>query len=123
MGLSETSAATSIGLIQAAKYGINCAIVQEVEEEEDNNPDEIIIEEPEVVTEVPAEEKNDEVEKVEDNENRDLFGNVVKEEEAKPKPTKKPIQVKKPRAGKEPFWKILDTLFNEVGKEIEDSDV
>ena len=123
MGLSETSAATSIGLIQAAKYGINCAIVQDVEEEEDNKPDEIVIEEPEVVAEIPAEGKNEEGEKVEDNENRDLFGNVVKEEEAKPEPKKKVKNVKQPRAGKEPYWKILDTLFNEVGNEIEDSDV
>ena len=123
MGLSETSAATSIGLIQAAKYGINCAIVQDVEEEEDNKPDEIVIEEPEVVAEIPAEGKNEEGEKVEDNENRDLFGNVVKEEEAKPEPKKKPKKVKEPRTGKKPIWTIFETLFNEVEKEIDDSDV
>ena len=59
-GLSETSAATSIGLIQAAKYGINCAIVQEVEEEDETEQPEIIIEEnEEKVVEDPAEEKKE----------------------------------------------------------------
>ena len=124
-GLSETSAATSIGLIQAAKYGINCAIVQEVEEEDETEQPEIIIEEnEEKVVEDPAEEKKEvtEEEKVEENTNRDLFGNVVKEEK-KPEPKKKKKEVKEPRTGKKPIWTLLGDLFNEVGKEIDDSEV
>ena len=124
-GVSDTSAATSIGLIQAAKYGINCAIVQEEEEDEETNQPEIIIEETEEkVVETPAEEKKEvvEEEKIEDNTNRDLFGNVVKEEK-KPEPKKKKNEVKEPRTGKKPIWTLLGDLFNEVGKEIDDSDV
>ena len=125
-GLSETSAATSIGLIQAAKYGINCAIVQEVEEEDETEQPEMLIEEKEeTVVETLAEEKEEviEEEKVVDNTNRDLFGNVVKEEEKKPEPKKKKKEVKEPRTGKKPIWTLLGDLFNEVGKEIDDSEV
>ena len=125
-GLSDTSAATSIGLIQAAKYGINCAIVHETEEEEEvvNQDIEIEIEQQEVEeTVVEHEEKVEEV--VDDNQNRDIFGNVVPEE-TKPEPKKKEKKektVKAPRIGKKPIWHILGDLFNEVGKEIDDSDV
>ena len=74
--------------------------------------------------ETPAEEKKEvvEEEKIEDNTNRDLFGNVVKEEK-KPEPKKKKNEVKEPRTGKKPIWTLLGDLFNEVGKEIDDSDV
>ena len=125
-GLSDTSAATSIGLIQAAKYGINCAIVHETEEEEEvvNQDIEIEIEQQEIEeTVVEHEEKVEEV--VDDNQNRDIFGNVVPEE-TKPEPKKKEKKektVKAPRIGKKPIWHILGDLFNEVGKEIDDSDV
>ena len=116
-GVSDTSAATSIGLIQAAKYGINCAIVQEIEEDEtEAEQTEIIIEEDEThVVDTPVEEVKEvvEEEKIEDNKNRDLFGNVVKEE-PKSKPKEKKKEVKEPRTGKKPFWTVLGDLFNEM---------
>jgi cell division protein FtsA len=98
-GVSDTSAATSIGLIQAAKYGINCAIVQDIEEDETEIEEtEIKVEETvetETVTETIS-EVNEEQE--EDNKNRDLFGNEVKE----------------PRTGRKPIWTLLGDLFNEM---------
>ena len=113
-GVSDTSAATSIGLIQAAKYGINCAIVQDIEEDETEIEEtEIEVEETvetETVTETIS-EVNEEQE--EDNKNRDLFGNEVKEE-TKPEPKKKAKKVKEPRTGRKPIWTLLGDLFNEM---------
>ena len=115
-GLSDTSAATSIGLIQAARYGLNCAIVQEVVEEE---PAEEVVEDLAIETAVvePSVEP-------EDNKNLNLFGEEVKEEEPKKKPEPKPKKAKEPRKGKRPTWtRFLEDLFSDVEKEIDDENV
>lgn len=123
-GLSDTSAATSIGLIQAARYGLNCAIVQEVVEEA---PVEEVAEEivEEVVENVDVNPTVETPEEAEDNKNRNLFGEEIKEEEPKKKPKTepKPKPVQNPGPKKKPIWTILGDLFNEVGKEIDDENV
>lgn len=127
-GLSDTSAATSVGLIQAAQNGanVNCAIV---EDKEDDTLEEVIVEEtvetfetaePEVI--IDNEEKEEESsKKLGKGWNLNLWGETVKDKETKSK-TKK-VKVQPPRKGGIPIWTKINNLFEEVGKEMDDENV
>ena len=103
-GLTDTTAATSIGLLLAAKNSanVNCIIADEEEPAAVNTPE---IEIQEVKVNEPI-----------DSRERDLWGNVVEEKPA-PKTAKRdnPKTEKENTSGKSPKWKTwIDNLYNSM---------
>ena len=102
-GLTDTSAATSMGLLLAAKNtaNVNCIITNE---------------EPETVVEVENLQTEENKAQPEDGKERDLWGNVIETTEVKETPkagnkTAKPT----PKPPKTPIWKTwMDDLFNSM---------
>ena len=102
-GLTDTSAATSIGLLLAAKNtaNVNCIITNE---------------EPETVVEVENLQTEENKAQPEDGKERDLWGNVIETTEVKETPkagnkTTKPT----PKPPKTPTWKTwMEDLFNSM---------
>lgn len=108
-GLTDTSAATSIGLLLAAKNAanINCIIPKD---DPDEDGEEVTVETP---------EPEDDIE-------RDLWGNVIEKPEVQetPKPEKKtPKQDGERRSQKEPKWKKVKEWADELFKSMEDTNV
>lgn len=102
-GLTDTSAATSMGLLLAAKNtaNVNCIITNE---------------EPETVVEVENLQTEENKAQPEDGKERDLWGNVIETTEVKETPkagnkTTKPT----PKPPKTPTWKTwMEDLFNSM---------
>jgi cell division protein FtsA len=102
-GLTDTSAATSMGLLLAAKNtaNVNCIITNE---------------EPETVVEVENLQTEENKAQPEEGKERDLWGNVIETTEVKETPkagnkTTKPT----PKPPKTPIWKtLMDDLFNSM---------
>ena len=102
-GLTDTSAATSMGLLLAAKNtaNVNCIITNE---------------EPETVVEVENLQTEENKAQPEEGKERDLWGNVIETTEVKETPkagnkTTKPP----PKPPKTPIWKtLMDDLFNSM---------
>ncbi len=136
-GLAESSAATSMGLLLAAKNGadLNCAIVNDIIEEE--KKEEIMIDTPEV-TDTPNvnEPEVSDTEDDEQDKQTNLFGEDEaeqerlrkeeekrkKEEEKRKKEEEKRLreeEAKKKKAQKEKekprIWTIFDNIFKEMG--------
>lgn len=136
-GLAESSAATSMGLLLAAKNGadLNCAIVNDITEEE--KKEEIMIDTPEV-TDIPNvnEPEVSDTEDDEQDKQTNLFGEDEaeqerlrkeeekrkKEEEKRKKEEEKRLreeEAKKKKAQKEKekprIWTIFDNIFKEMG--------
>ena len=136
-GLAESSAATSMGLLLAAKNGadLNCAIVNDITEEE--KKEEIMIDTPEV-TDTPNvnEPEVSDTEDDEQDKQTNLFGEDEaeqerlrkeeekrkKEEEKRKKEEEKRLreeEAKKKKAQKEKekprIWTIFDNIFKEMG--------
>lgn len=106
-GLTDTSAATSMGLLLAAKNtaNVNCIIANE---------------EPETEVEVENPEPEDEVE-------RDLWGNVVEAVDNQPADLKQEKKSQKQDAGskpqKKPQWKKMKEWADELFKSMDDTNV
>ena len=126
-GLSETSAATSIGLIQAARFGVNCAILQEEEEVVSPEAPAIIVEGEEETTEAknetPAvetpEQPTAETGKEEEVNNDGTLG--LKFEEVKPKQVTATVrrgESKEQKKKKMIWWEPIRDLFSEAEKKI-----
>ena len=136
-GLAESSAATSMGLLLAAKNGadLNCAIVNDLTEDE--KTEEIMIDTPEV-TDTPNvnEPEVSDTEDDEQDKQTNLFGEDEaeqerlrkeeekrkKEEEKRKKEEEKRLreeEAKKKKAQKEKekprIWTIFDNIFKEMG--------
>lgn len=124
-GLNDASAATSIGLVLAASNGasVNCAIVEEIEQEAEEPQEEVM----EPAAEQVAGQQDEEAPVPDDDTvPKDIWGNPIiekkaKEEKKKDKKDKPERKQKKPRIGNNPIWTLFRDLYNEMSNEMDDT--